>query len=230
MPFLSRIALAGLLLAGPALAEQPSYLRADQVPLTTLLAPFPPAGSAQDAAEMAEIMALARTRTPARLAQAQADVAETVYDMFGALLAPAVSPATAPLASHLFTRLEETEEAVNEASKKGFGRPRPYLANPALEPAAPRSRSGSYPSGHATRVRMMGIVLAAMIPEWRDRIFARVDEYAESRLVVGVHYRSDIVAGAQAGTAVAAVLMNDPGFRAEFGPARSELRALLGLP
>ncbi len=224
-----RLALAALLAAGPALAAEAPYLTAAQVDLMRLLPPPPAQGSPVDLAEMEEVVSVERTRTPARAALATADAAETVFDMFGALLGPRFAPAAIPAATRLFARLEETEEDVVGPAKKGFARPRPHLANPALKPVAPQSRSGSYPSGHATRGAMMGIVVAAMLPEMRDAIFARTAEYAESRVVAGVHYRSDIVAGRQAGTAIGAVLMNDPGFMAEYGPARAEVRRALGL-
>ena len=225
---LIRLALA-LLLASPAHAAEPPYLTGQQVPMSILLAPFPAPGSPQDAAEMDELMAIERSRTAERTALAQADVAETVFDMFASTLGPRFAPAALPAASRLFTRLEETEDAVLKDPKATFARPRPFMTNPALHPAAFLSRSGSYPSGHATRVRLMAIVLAAMLPEQRGPIFARAAEYAESRLVVGVHHRSDIVAGAQAGTAIAAVLLGDPAFKADYEPARAELRKAMGV-
>lgn len=220
---------AALLFAAPAFAAEQPFITARQVDLLQLLAPPPAAGSVQDRAEMDEVVAREQTRTPERVAQAQADVTETVFAMFGATLGPAFTAPALPAATALFDRLGDTEEDVVGPAKIGFARLRPYLANPALHPAAPTSRSGSYPSGHATRVTIMGVVLAAMLPEYRGPIFARMDDYAESRIVAGVHYRSDIVAGRQAGTAIDAVLFNDPAFRTAFEAARAEVRRVMGL-
>lgn len=75
----------------------------------------------------------------------------------------------------------------------------------------------------------MGVVLAAMVPEQRAAIFARTAEFAESRLICGVHYRSDIEAGRIAGTVLAALAMTDPSFTGAFAAAKAELRAALGL-
>ena len=97
-----------------------------------------------------------------------------------------------------------------------------------LVPACHRSESGAYPSSHATAGYLMAIVLATMVPEQRDAVFARAQDYAESRLVCGVHHRRDIEAGRIAGTALAAVVRNDPKFKAEFAAARAELRGALG--
>ncbi len=224
------LALAALLAASPAFAGEKPYLGPQQVDLLRLLPPPPAAGSAADRAEMAEIVEIERTRTPERGARARKDADETMYDMFGAILGQAVTPASVPRTTQLFARLEETEEEVVGPAKSGFGRLRPYLANTALKPTAPTSKSGAYPSGHATRGTMMGVVLAAMLPERRGDIFERVTDYNESRIIGGVHYRSDLIAGRQAGTAMAAVLFNDPAFMADFAPARAELRTKLGLP
>jgi acid phosphatase (class A) len=213
----------------PARADD-SYLAAGQIDLMRLLPPPPAEGSAQAAAEMAEVVALEATRTPARAAQALADVPEGAPDMFGAVLGPALTAERLPRLAALFERLGETENAATAPVKRAYARLRPYQANPALHPAAPPSRSGSFPSGHATRSRLGAIVLAAMLPERRDALFARAADYAESRVIAGVHFRSDILGGMNAGTAIAAVLFNDPAFGADFAGARQELRDALGMP
>ena len=228
-----RLLLALALLGAPvwtAAWAADSYLAPGQIDLLRLLPPPPAAESAQAAAEMAEVVALEAARTPARAAQALADMAEGPLDMFGAVLGPALTPERLPLLTALFERVAETEEAATAPVKRAYARLRPYQANAALRPAVPPSRSGSYPSGHATRSRLAAIVLAAMLPERRGALFARAADYAESRVIAGVHFRSDILAGMNAGTAVAAVLFNDPAFAADFAAARQELRDALGMP
>ena len=179
---------------------------------------------------MAELERIERTRTPERIAQAKVDVDESIYTMFGGVMGTAFVPGSLPLMSKLFERLGDTEEALMGAPKSNFGRLRPYLVNSGLHPPGPLSRSGSYPSGHSTRSTIFGVVLAMMVPERRGEIFARMADYAESRLVLGVHYPSDLVAGRVAGTAVDAVLFGDAGFLADYGAARAEVRGVLGLP
>jgi len=206
------------------------YLAAGQFDLLRLLPPPPAEESVQAAAEMAEVVALEAARTPARAAQARADVAEAASDMFGAVLGPALTPERMPLLTAMFERLAATEEAATGPVKRAYARLRPYQVNAALHPAAPPSRSGSFPSGHATRSRLAAIVLAAMLPERRGALFARAADYAESRVIAGMHFRSDILAGMNAGTAIAAVLFDDPAFTADFAGARQELRGALAMP
>jgi len=105
---------------------------------------------------------------------------------------------------------------------------RPYAVDPsvrACEPVKPGKvkAANSYPSGHSSLAFSMGLVLASLIPEKSQAILARANEYAEHRLVCGVHYRSDIVAGQQFGTVLALRLMQNPTFRAQMELARAEL-------
>jgi acid phosphatase (class A) len=231
--FLLAATLAGLLaapgLAAPACAAEPPYLTAAMVDLSTLLPPPPPLDSALQRSEVEQVIAAQQAASPERIALAVADANETVFDMFTRTLGPRFTPAAAPKATALFTRVTDSEDDVVDPAKKTFGRLRPFLADPRIKALVPASKSGSWPSGHTTRVTMTAAVLAAMLPERRAEIWARAHEYAESRVIGGMHYPLDLDAGERAGSAMAAVLFNDPAFRADFGPARAELRAALGM-
>jgi acid phosphatase (class A) len=74
---------------------------------------------------------------------------------------------------------------------------------------------------------MMAILLAQMVPERRDALFALGWEYGEARVVSGVHYPSDIEAGRILGTMLVGVMQAYRRFRADFAIARRELRAVL---
>jgi acid phosphatase (class A) len=75
-----------------------------------------------------------------------------------------------------------------------------------------------------------GLTLALMVPEKRDQILTRADDYAHSRLVCGVHYPTDPVASKSVAYAMMGVIQQNPQFKKEFEAARSELRRTLGLP
>ncbi len=210
-------------------AAEPAYVTALQLDLVPFLSNYPVDGSQQARADMLEVLALQASRTPARAAQSKTDSQETVEVMFASLIGPDFSFAKLPMTEALVARVGESEDATVDPIKKIYGRLRPFMANPDVHPSAVISRSGSYPSGHATRVTAMGIVLAAMLPEKRDAIWARMDDYAESRLIGGVHYRSDIEAGRSAGIALAAAIFTQAAFRADYAPARGELRHALGM-
>lgn len=57
----------------------------------------------------------------------------------------------------------------------------------------------SLPSGHTAAAFLMATVLAASYPEWTSVLFAWASLVAASRLLLGVHYGSDLIAGALLG-------------------------------
>jgi acid phosphatase (class A) len=69
------------------------------------------------------------------------------------------------------------------------------------------------------------MVLARVDPSRTAALMSRAAEYAESRLVCGVHYPSDIEAGHAVAAAVVAELDGNANFRADLERAREELAA-----
>ena len=67
-----------------------------------------------------------------------------------------------------------------------------------------------------------------MVPEKRSMLFARGAEYGYNRIIAGVHFPSDVMAGHIAATVIAASLMQTPTFSADFITAKMELRRVLG--
>jgi acid phosphatase (class A) len=209
-------------------AAQDHFVTPEVVDLRLILIGPPAQTSPQTMAEIEELRTIQRTRTEAQAAAARADAEESVF-RFADVMGPSFTRERLPRTAALFAIMIEDEDVTTRAPKRDFGRQRPYLAASDIVPICPRSNSNAYPSGHATVGYYMGAVLAAMVPERRDAILARSWQYAEARLICGVHYRTDIEAGRIAGTAMAAVALANPQFRERFAEARTELRAALGL-
>ena len=221
-------ALLFLALVAPALAGEPPYLTAKQLDLTIML-PLPPAkGSAVEQAEVAAVIAAQKAASPERIALGARDAAEDVFTMFTATLGEKFVPGNLPVASVFFSRVGDSEDETVDPAKKVFARARPWMTSTDVKVLGPSTKSGSWPSGHTTRVTMEAIILAAMLPEKRDVIWARAAEYAESRVVIGMHYPLDLEVGRRAGTAMAAVMFADAAFRADFEKARAEVRKAMG--
>ncbi len=221
--------LLGLLLAAPAFAVEPPYLTAKQLDLTIMLPPPPAKGSALEAAELAEVVAAQKAASPARIALAAKDAEEDVFTMFTATLGEAFVADNVPVARVFFARVGDSEDETVDPAKKVFGRVRPWMTSGEVKVLGPSTKSGSWPSGHTTRVTMEAIVLAAMVPEKKDAIWARAAEYAQSRVIIGMHYPLDLEAGRRAGTAMAAVMFADAAFRADFDKAKADVRRALGM-
>jgi len=112
-----------------------------------------------------------------------------------------------------------------------MARKRPHLTNSEVKPLDPNLRLPyGYPSGGVMNSTLTAIILADMIPEKRSELFERNLEYANNRVVVGVHYPRDVIGGQMAGVAAAQAFFDTPAFMKEYEPARDELRRVLGYP
>jgi acid phosphatase (class A) len=193
--------------------------------------PPPQHDSAHTRAELQELLRLQGSRTAHQIEHVKGDDHRTVQrflDGMGVKVEQLPNTAT-----HFFECIGEVvEKAVREA-KTTFMRTRPYRLHESklhtLKKLSDRD-STSYPSGHATYGTVVGLVLVEMLPEKKQEIYKRIQDYGYSRLVSGAHFRSDVYAGNVAGAAIAAALMNQEGFRDQFKEAKAELRKAAGLP
>ncbi len=200
------------------------------VDLAALLPPPPASGSPAARRDLQGVLDVQAHRTPAEAAAARADEAHSVFryaDVFGAAFTPQELPRTAAL----FARVVAYDKGEVKAVKAYWHHPRPALVSHAVHPLSQeRPDDWSYPSGHSTLGYTEAVLLANMVPERRAAIFARADLYAQHRIVMGVHYPSDVEAGRLAGTVLGGRLLADPAWQADFDAARAELRAALQLP
>ncbi|MGB8909120.1 MAG: phosphatase PAP2 family protein [Candidatus Cybelea sp.] len=214
------VALLTLVLAvvaGPAAAQSTQhyyYLKPGAIDLTVLLPPPPDVASAQARSDEAQVAAAVAARSSAQLFEAEDAAARTVF-FYAPSIGAGFTPARLPITAAFFSRLgSDVKELVDEA-KTYWERPRPDGAH------KPR---GSYPSGHAAFAAASAIVLAQLLPAKRDAIFTQARTFAENRILLGLHYPSDIASGWTAGTLAVYVMMHDSAFRRDFAAAKDELR------
>jgi undecaprenyl-diphosphatase len=81
-----------------------------------------------------------------------------------------------------------------------------YRHRPFEHQLGPSERTHSFPSGHSATSFAAATVLAWYAPRWRWWFFALASLIAFSRLYLGVHYPTDVVAGACVGVATALLL------------------------
>ena len=205
---------------------QAAILDPAEINAAQLLPPPPESGSERAKAEVAELHAVAAASSPALVEAARRDDGDEKPDLFNAALGFDIT--ALPAASRMLSDIAREEEADSKPAKTFFHRNRPWIVDSAIKtcvPVKPGPAATSYPSGHTTLAFSMGVVLATLMPEKAQAILARAEEFGEHRLVCGMHFRSDIVAGQQFGTILALRLMEKPAFKAEMDAARSELRA-----
>ena len=223
------VALLGL--AAPTFAESTApvpFTDATEVDLLQLLPPPPAIDSAVTKAELDALVQIQNSRTKTQSDRAVADDAEDVWrfaDVFGNA---SFTKEKLPVFTAFFDRIVATEPAVVDPAKDTWKRPRPYMADSRINPLLKKKTSGAYPSGHTTVGTLMALVLADMVPELRGPLMARAAEYADNRMVAGMHYATDLDAGKRAATAILAVLQTKASFLKSFQAAQAELRSVLG--
>jgi undecaprenyl-diphosphatase len=88
--------------------------------------------------------------------------------------------------------------------KHGTLRPRPYQAMRSIAAGAPELDAFSFPSGHTLHAVAFTLVACAYYPALAVILVPFAILTAASRVVLGLHYPSDVLAGAAIGAAVAA--------------------------
>jgi len=191
----------------PLESTQPLYLDAGQ--FETLPFAAPPAPDSDDQkADIAAMVYWKGKRTGADCARAE----ETFYVKFDSLWG-GKNPFPQPLpieVTGFFNRLDSEIGTVARIMKNRFQRSRPDFI-----PPCPGSSSGgySYPSTHAAISRVFAYVLADLVPERKAEFIAKADAIAQDRLIIGVHYPTDIAAGKELGELLHARLLQSEAYR-----------------
>lgn len=228
-----RVSAAATPAAAAAKPVVQGYLSAAQLPdATPLLGPPPPAGSGTKTGDVSTYEATRLMEGSERWVLAAHDAvfgADAMLQDFSCALGVELTPARAPVLRRMLERMALDADAVEGNAKKRYRRPRPFVENGGpicVENEDWLRRSYSYPSGHSTYSWAVGMVLAEIAPDRAELVLARARAYAESRVVCGVHYESDIQAGRVTATLVYTALKADPVFRHDLIHARQELKHL----
>lgn len=94
----------------------------------------------------------------------------------------------------------------NQAVAQLWSRPRPYAAHPDAAVFANRSADPSFPSDHASAAFAIGVAVLLYDRAVGAIFVAAATLVAVGRVVIGVHYPADVLAGALVGTAAALVV------------------------
>jgi acid phosphatase (class A) len=220
---IAALALGASLLASAGHAAD--ILPAGQIDPARLLPPPPSAAVRTE--ELAELRLIQAHATPERLKQARWDDQHQNWHMYEALLGAAFDMDKLPATARVLDAVNHEMVTVSNKAKAYFKRPRPWSLDAALNgcPHKPDDNPlTSYPSGHTLYAFSVGTVLADLMPDKAGPILDRARDFAYSRLVCGVHYRSDTVAGEVLGTVIGHDFLDSPQTQADLAAARAELK------
>lgn len=217
---------ATVFVAASADAADASFVVPERIHGMMILAAPANVTSATAARELAELHQIEAVRTAEQVARAIADDKEESMFLFRDVIGANFNAQALPLTALLSAHVGHDEGANTDQLKKGYARMRPYNADKSLQPVCKtKKKDDSYPSGHATAGYLQALTLIELVPEKRDAILARADDYAHNRLVCGVHYRSDIEAARLVAYSVHAIMRESPEFKVEVAAAKAELQA-----
>jgi len=212
----------------PGQIPEPLWLLPRNVKAIVAKVPKPPApGSPADQADLQTEIEVQNSRTPRRSAQATEDDTLDI-SLFLKNVEPAVDPTGQPKLYTLFDQVQREADIINGAIKTRFQRPRPFVAHAdAIHPLCTTSGS-SYPSGHATIAFCEAKILGAVFPEKKAVFVDAAKRIAQSRVVMGVHYATDIEEGERDGLAIARALLTKPSFRTRLAKVKAEIGSRAG--
>ena len=110
-----------------------------------------------------------------------------------------------PLGTALGTVSYFVAEGLSTLLKGVFDRPRPSVVDPAVHPLVAVPHNGSMPSTHAASAFAAALAVGFVHPRLRWPLVVLAALIACSRVWLGVHYPTDVIAGAALGAAIAYV-------------------------
>jgi acid phosphatase (class A) len=170
--------------------------------ILALLGPYPEDGSfeAQEDLRILQEYQNTRTQEECRIAASQDRV--TLANLFVLNGGPLTRQEARRLSVRLLPLYAEAGINIHRA-KTLFKRPRPYDTHSSLTPCIPKESSFAYPSGHTALARALARVLSERFPERAEQFMQRADSVSRNRIIGGVHYPSDVVAGKKLGDEIA---------------------------
>lgn len=156
---------------------------------------------------------------------------DTILTRFTEALGMPITKDGTPELYKLLMSMKETAGTLATIDAKRFYlriRPFMYYNEPTLTPEAEPAlrRDGSYPSGHSTMFYAMSLVLQEICPERQVELMRRGIEGGYSRVIVGAHWYSDVLAGQLLASTIVSRLHAHPDFIRQLEKAKIEFETL----
>ena len=211
----------------PAQAASWHFVQTGKIDFTKVLPPPPAPGSLAAEADLLAVLQAQDLRTYADESWARRVAVGDLFD-FSDILGSWFSRANLPVTAALLEDVDGDLGPGVDASKNAFARPRPFVADARVHPCVERPEVGgrfqySYPSGHTMQFFVEAAVLAEIFPDRREALFGFAGRMAWGRVIGGVHYPTDLVAGRLAAEVIVGELDKSEAFQGELAKARGEV-------
>ena len=180
----------------------------------------PTPGSAIDNSDLTVTLAAQATRTEDQKTEAEHDKTYTIT-----LVTEAIAPDFQTKYPDVFDMLQKAdndEHYINSMVKKANARLRPFVGHPSLVTPLFTVKDFSYPSGHSSGSEVQARLLALLFPAQADDVMKRARQVADSRVIAGVHYASDIAEGQVLGDLIFDALEANAQFKKDFAAAAAK--------
>lgn len=156
----------------------------------------PPAiGSVEEQDDYLALIEIQENRTEAECAEAAAEEKVTLNSLFGGETGP-LSEDEVYANTFLFFKYYAMAGLKTKSAKSHFARKRPFVRFNDIVPCIKKPNPNtSYPSGHTSIARVLAYALSKKYPERRLQFFKRANDVSKNRMIGGVHFPSDVVAG-----------------------------------
>ena len=213
--------LVVLLLSVGSIAAAPNYIRPVDVDWKTILGDPPAEGSDVEKQEIATLLDLQSKRTQQEVARCKLEGKVDPF-VFADVLGEKFTPRAVPLTAKLLRDISDDLEPFVSLTKAKWARKRPPIVDPRIQYCVHLETNGSFPSAHAMRGVVWSIILSDIFPAKKTELLARGILMGQDRLIAGMHFPSDVMAGQKLGGAIADKLMTNPAFAATVKAAKAE--------